>query len=41
MRPPMVPPALWRGLAWVALFYALAAALTAAVVFGIGAGVVR
>jgi hypothetical protein len=38
---PVVPRALWRALAAVALFYALAAALTVAIVFGIGAGVVR
>jgi hypothetical protein len=37
----MVPYALWRALACVALFYAFAIVLTVAVVLGIGAGVVR
>ena len=40
MRPPL-PGAFWRGLAWIALSYAVAAALTIAVVSGIGAAVVR
>jgi hypothetical protein len=38
---PALPGPFWRGLGWVALFYALAAALTVAIVVGIGAGVVR
>lgn len=40
MRPPLPGP-FWRGFVWVMVFYALAAAVTAAIVFGIGAGVVR
>ena len=40
MRPPL-PGAFWRGFAWVVLFDAAAAVLVAAVVLGIGAGVVR
>lgn len=40
MRPPLPGP-FWRGLAWVLAFYAAAAVLTAAVVWGIGTGVVR
>ena len=40
MRPPLPMP-FWRGLGWVVLFDAVAAAVVAAVVLGIGAGVVR
>jgi hypothetical protein len=38
---PVVPHALWRGLACVALFYAFAIVLTVAIVFGVGEGWVR
>ena len=38
--PPPLPGAFWRGFAWVVLFDAAAAVLVAAVVLGIGAGVV-
>jgi hypothetical protein len=38
---PALPGAFWRGLGWVAVAYALAAAITVAVVFGVGAGTIR
>ena len=38
---PALPWGVWRGLAWVAVFYAAAAVLVAAIVLGIGAGAVR
>jgi hypothetical protein len=38
---PALPGAFWRGLGWVLAFDAAAAVLVAAIVLGIGAGVVR